>query len=62
MSLMIIGESLVGTGANVAHVNTVLGPRERPGRRRVGHGTGHSPGRVRPRRHRRHPSCAAPHT
>jgi 5,6,7,8-tetrahydromethanopterin hydro-lyase len=30
MSLMIIGESLVGTGANVAHVNTVLGPRDGP--------------------------------
>lgn len=30
MSLMIIGESLVGAGANVAHVNTVLGPRDGP--------------------------------
>jgi 5,6,7,8-tetrahydromethanopterin hydro-lyase len=27
---MIIGESLVGAGANVAHVNTVLGPRDGP--------------------------------
>ena len=30
MSLMIIGESFVGTGVNAAHVNTVLGPREGP--------------------------------
>jgi formaldehyde-activating enzyme involved in methanogenesis len=28
MSLMIIGESFVGTGVNAAHVNTVLGPRD----------------------------------
>jgi 5,6,7,8-tetrahydromethanopterin hydro-lyase len=27
---MIIGESFVGEGVNVAHVNTVLGPREGP--------------------------------
>jgi len=30
VSLMIIGESFVGTGVNAAHVNTVLGPREGP--------------------------------
>ena len=30
MSVMIIGESFVGTGVNAAHVNTVLGPREGP--------------------------------
>lgn len=30
MSLMIIGESFVGTGANAAHVNTVLGRRDGP--------------------------------
>ena len=30
MSLMIIGESFVGTGVNAAHVNTVLGPRNGP--------------------------------
>ncbi len=30
MSLMIIGESFVGTGVNAAHVNTVLGPRDGP--------------------------------
>jgi 5,6,7,8-tetrahydromethanopterin hydro-lyase len=30
MNLMIIGESLVGPGPNVAHVNTVLGPRDGP--------------------------------
>lgn len=30
MSLMIIGESYIGTGANAAHINTVLGPRDGP--------------------------------
>jgi len=30
MSLMMIGESFVGTGVNAAHVNTVLGPRHGP--------------------------------
>jgi 5,6,7,8-tetrahydromethanopterin hydro-lyase len=28
--MMMIGESFVGTGANAAHVNTVLGPRDGP--------------------------------
>jgi 5,6,7,8-tetrahydromethanopterin hydro-lyase len=30
VSLMIIGESFIGGGANAAHINTVLGPRSGP--------------------------------
>lgn len=30
MSLMVIGESYVGTGGNAAHINTVLGRRDGP--------------------------------
>jgi 5,6,7,8-tetrahydromethanopterin hydro-lyase len=30
VSLMIIGESYIGVGANAAHINTVLGPRDGP--------------------------------